>query len=447
MTHDENHWHLELRRTGLALFRNPDDAQALLDRGTATFHLKDWRTALENMERARRIAGDLPALLRNLVRTHLNLHDTGTARTVAERLLADELGRSEPENWALMGSILLKNGRMTEALAAIRQCAALGAHDHAHNNFNMANVLLTLGQWQEGLPLFEGRWDFIDENSRAMKQGLSALPVWNPATESQVDLIIGAEQGLGDMIMLARYLPLIAARVRTVTAMTAPPLLDLLSGNFAHVPNLHIIPRGPVDRRDGDTRHLMLMSILHAMNAKPDNIPARDGYLSAARWAGHRRHSRARPAVGLAWKGSSLHPNDNLRSMPPQLVTPFIQRSPHIDFYALSPPSMSPLSAAAPANLHFRVEEGEGLEVTAALMEELDLIIGVDSAPCHLAGALGLPVWTLLHPALDWRWGLAHDQDGNHWYSSMTLLHQSSPGDWAGLLDQVTARLAPLGTA
>lgn len=445
MTHDEKHWQAELRRTGLLLFRAPEDARALLDRGVAAFHLEDWQMAVESMRKARLVVGDLPGLLRNLIRTYLKMRDPAAALTVAEQLLAGEGGGQEPENWALMGSVLMECGRLEEALSATRRCRALGGQDHSANSFNMANLLLALGQWQEGLPVYEGRWNFVDEPSRAMKHALSALPAWNPAVESRIDLIIGAEQGIGDMIMVARYLPLIAARVLSVTVTTVPPLLALLSRNFAHVPNLRFVPRDAITA-GGEARHLMSMSILHAMDARPDNIPARDGYLSASHWAGYRRRSRARPAVGLAWKGSALHPADDLRSLPPQLVTSFIGQSPHVDFYALSPPSMSPLPGAVPANLHFLVQEGEGLEVTAALMEELDLIISVDSAPCHLAGALGLPVWTLLRPRRDWRWEPGDDGQ-TCWYSSMSLLCQPSPGDWAGLLDEVTGRLATLGMA
>ncbi len=440
---DEPDWNAELNRTTALLKQNPADAQALLDRAVAASKLNDWHSAIADWEQVRRHIGDLPALLRNIARGYMRVRDLPKALAILEQLLLRDAG--DAETLAVQGVSLMQMGRLEEALDCMRRCAAQRGLGHIDNTLNMATTLMTLGRWEEGLPLYEHRWPHVDGETRTVHTYLSAVPQWNPATDEQVDLVIGMEQGSGDIIMMARYLPILARRVRSVTAMVQKPLVSLLSTSFAHVPNLRIIPAANVPLTS-DSRHLMYMSILHLLRERPDTVPSRFGYLSAAHFADRsRRRSSSRPAVGISWRGAAKHPDDDLRSFSPELAVQFMERSPHIDFHALSPPSMLPLAdVPAPPNLYFPVNEDDGFEVTAALMEEMDLVISVDSAPCHLAGALGVPVWTLLRRHADWRWGTALVEE-TPWYGSMALLRQPAINDWQGLLDQVTARLARIG--
>lgn len=434
----EMDWPAELSRTDATLLQKHQDTQALLDRAMALSKRNDWRPAIIIWEQLRQLIGDQPSLMRNIARGYLRLRNEAAALGIVDVLL----GRNadDPETWAVRGVVMMQSGRWEEALDAMRCCAARLGLDHADNTLNLSTTLMTLGLWDEGLALYERRWPRVDANTAAIHRHLSTVPAWNPATETDIDLVIGAEQGIGDMIMMARYLPTLVHRVKTVTALVQRPLVDLLTRNLGHIANLRIVPLGEIALSDR-CRHLMSMSILRALNVRPDAIVANLGYLSAAAWSGRRRHPRSRPAVGFSWQGSTSHPDDDIRSIPAELVTGFLKRSPHIDFYALSPASMLPLHGdAAPANLHFPVTEGEGLEVTAALMEEMDLVISIDSAPCHLAGALGVPVWTLLRRHADWRWGLSLAEQ-TPWYASMALLRQTTNGDWSGLLDRVTDRL------
>lgn len=436
----EMDWSGELHRTDAALLQNPRDAQAMADRAMALSKLNDWRSAVTLWEQLRGIIGDRPGLIRNIARGHLRLRDETGGLAIIDGLLRQDA--EDPENWAVRGVALMQAGRWEEALDAMRRCLARRGLDHPDNTLNLSTTLMTLGRWDEGLPLYERRWPHVDASTASIHRHLSAVPAWDPATETDVDLVIGAEQGIGDTIMMARYFPILARRVRTVTAMAHPPLIELLTRNFAAIPNLRIVPKGEVPLSD-NCRHLMSMSILHALNVRPDTIPSSLGYLSAVHWAGSngRRHSRSRPAVGFAWQGSRSHPDDDIRSLPGELVVSLMNRCPHIDFHTLSPASMLPLDGkAALKNLYLPVAEGDGLEITAALMEEMDLVISIDSAPCHLAGALGVPVWTLLRRHADWRWGTSLAEQ-TPWYGSMALLRQTTQGDWSGLLDRVAERL------
>ncbi|MFV3131656.1 glycosyltransferase family 9 protein [Niveispirillum sp. KHB5.9] len=443
MVQADKDWQGELRRTGIALLRDPTDAHALNDRAEAAGALGNWPMAVDCLVRLRDVIGDNPVLLRNLARTYLRVHDTDAALAVMERLVASNPDSEEVETWAVLGAVLLTAGRTEAALDAIRRCEALHGPGHAANDINLATALMRLDRWQEGFAAYERRWQVVDGETRAIRSRLSSLLDWNPRDGVGADLVIGTEQGYGDMIMVARWLPIIAARARRVTFMARPLLLELLEGNFRHISNLRFAL--PEDVREWTyTHHLMAMSIPHAMGAKPDNLPGRHGYLSAARWAGHRRRTRQRPAVGIVWRGSNQHAEDNVRSIPDALAVSFLVRSPHIDFYALSPPGLQSLRGSVPDNLYYPLKDGEGFEATAAVIEEMDLVISVDSSPCHLAGALGVPVWTLQRREPDWRWGKAAEER-TPWYASMTQLRQPATGDWAGLLEQVTARLAGLG--
>ncbi len=432
-------WSSAVGRTDATLLHNPQNPQAMLDRAVALSQLNEWRPAIRLWEQVRRIIGDRPSLMRNIARGHLRLRNEQTALSIIDALLVRDA--DDPETWAVRGVAMMQSGRLDEALEALRRCAAHRGLDHPENTLNLSTTLLTLGRWDEGLPLYERRWPHVDASTATIHRHLSTVPAWNPATETEIDLVIGAEQGIGDTIMMARYLPVLARRVRTVTAMAQPPLMALFTRNFAPFSNLRVVPLGEVPLTDS-SRYLMSMSILHALNVRPDRIVAPLGYLSAAAWAEHggRRRSRSRPAVGISWQGSPGHPDDDIRSLPPDLVLSFLKRSPHINFYALSPASLLPLCGTAPSNLHFPVAEGEGLEVTAALMEAMDLVISIDSAPCHLAGALGVPVWTLLRRHADWRWGTSLAED-TPWYGSMALMRQTTMGDWSTILDQVTQGL------
>jgi hypothetical protein len=436
-------WHAEFRRTGIALTLNPGDAQALLDRSVAAYWLADLTMALDCLQRAQSLLGNHPILLRNLTRTLLRMRKTDMALAIADLLTATPPEDSNPENWALLGACLMETDRQADALSAMRRCAVLYGPGHAENTMNMANTLLATGHWAEGLLLYEQRWHSIDRASLEIRQSLSSIPEWTPDCPIDTDLIIAAEQGAGDMIMIARYLPLFANRVHSLTVIVPNSLLSLLSASFAHIENLTFVPRGRV-KITPRSSHLMAMSVLHALRATPDTIPARDGYLRAAPVMNSRRRTCSRLAVGLSWQGSAAHTDDDIRSLPPELLVPFMEGSAQLDFYALSPPSMLPLKEAAPSNLYYPVAEGEGFEVTASLMTEMDLVISIDSAPCHLAGALGVPVWTLLRRHPDWRWGTGSTDGSNFWYNSMHLMHQQKSGDWSGLLEQVTAKLSTL---
>lgn len=434
-------WKAELRRTGLLLMRDPDNPQLLFARGVAALNLGDWALAIDCMEQVRQRAGEMPVVLRNLIRALLMARRTDVALERARLLVS--LAPTDPENLALLGMALLAAGEIGEALTVLRRCGTMARHGDPcfePNLYNQAIALLTLGRWREGWYFYEARWRFADAASLSLRSSLSTLPVWNPDEHPGADLVVGAEQGSGDMIMIARFLPELARMARSVTVIVPDRLTALLSAGFAGIANLRFQTRAALKVTD-HSHHLMSMSIPGILALEPGRLSGAP-YLSARNWTDGFRRPPVRPAVGISWLGSPLHPDNDLRSLPSDMAAAFMARFPEVVFHAVAPASQVP-TAGMPANLCRPLQDRDGFERSAALITEMDLVISVDSAAAHLAGALGVPVWTLLHWRCDWRWGLdAGERTG--WYDSMRLFRQQQPGDWSGLLDQVALRLRAL---
>jgi hypothetical protein len=184
------------------------------------------------------------------------------------------------------------------------------------------------------------------------------------------------------------------------------------------------------------------MSLPYIFGVKVDNVPLKKGYLHAPPentlyWQERVRMIKGkRPLIGLAWSGQPWHRADRRRSIAFDEMMRAIKNI-EADFFALQ----TQVPRIHPANLHNVSEELVTLADTAALIDEMDLIITVDTAPVHLAGALGKETWLLLPFRYEWRWGIEGEE--NPWYDSVKVLRQAQSGDWASLLDDVFNRQLP----
>jgi Glycosyltransferase family 9 (heptosyltransferase) len=270
-------------------------------------------------------------------------------------------------------------------------------------------------------------------------------------------ILLHAEQGLGDTIQFARYAPLIAARGAKVVLEVQPELkspLSRLDGVTAVVARGEAPP--PFDL------HCPLGSLPLAMKTELATVPAPIPYLKAEensvrQWSA-RIGQLPRPRIALAWAGNPAHDNDRNRSMALSTLTPLFSPG-----YPLAPTQASPASRrgqggaasfisiqrelrgdeaaqlAAQSRLTHVGGELSSFDDTAAVLALCDLLISVDTAPAHLAGAMGRPVWVLLPFAPDWRWTL--DGDTTPWYPAARLFRQSALGDWDGVIARVAAAL------
>jgi hypothetical protein len=319
--------------------------------------------------------------------------------------------------------------------AQVRAALQVGQHDLDKAGFSLAVVELAQDHYEEGFRLLESRYQ-MQEAHRHLNRGLFDRPRWKGETLCGKTLLISAEQGLGDTIQMARFLPQMETLgCARVLMESQPETVTLLQFNF---PQIEILVR-EYDQAPPRTFDLWtgMMSLPHLFRTTADTVPDRSGYLRVPPDNTHYWSARidelARPGtprIGLAWSGFPTHRADRRRSIPFNRMMDAI-RGLDADFFSLQisvPPSH-------PANLIDVSEELVTIADTAALIAEMDLIITVDTSIVHLAGAIGKETWLLLPYRYEWRWGLAGEQ--NNWYESVKVLRQPTHGDWDSVLSDV----------
>lgn len=335
---------------------------------------------------------------------------------------------------ASLGSVLTEAGRLAEAIAACDQALAL-APDDPIAHWHRATAHLLAGDYAAGWADFEWRKrhpqfaaDFPPHPS----------PAWDGGPLDGRSLLVRAEQGLGDAIQFARFLPALAAPGARVTLACRPPALHALAPLLAQLPiDFSADPTQPADC------HVDLLSLPHLLGLRLDTIPAAEGYLAAdplraARWW---PEPGGLARVGLVWAGNPAHRNDARRSLPPSAVAAILaaaEAAPSLRFESLQ---KGPRAAEAPIRYDIADHSARLTDFaeTAAAIAGLDLVITIDSAVAHLAGALGKETWLMLPFAPDWRW-LCERRD-SPWYASMRLFRQHAAGDWGSVAARVAAAL------
>jgi hypothetical protein len=295
-------------------------------------------------------------------------------------------------------------------------------------------TLLQLGDYPRGFAEYEWR-----PQAGRFAPGACPHPRWDGRPIPERTLLIHIEQGAGDAIQFARYLPLAAQRVGRLLLACRADLVPL----FATIPGVAEVREAEtIGVADFDAQ-LPLLSLPHVFGTRLETIPAHVPYLDLALL---RRRKDSRPSlppsdllqVGLVWAGSSTHPRDRQRSCVARDFLPAL-RTPGIVFHSVQ---TGERSEELPRELGVRDLPASVRDFgdTALLIDQLDLLITVDTAAAHLAGALGKPVWTLLGTVPDWRWGL--EGETTPWYPSMRLFRQTRSGDWAGVMERVAHALA-----
>lgn len=304
--------------------------------------------------------------------------------------------------------------------------------------FARALILLTLGRWHDAWQEHEARWEVPEMPLATLKL---ATPQWDGSDLAGRQILLDHEQGLGDQVMFARFATQVAARGGTVTMRCKAPL----AGLFAAMPGVSavITDADPIPT--------------HAVHASLMSLPAMLGIRSPAqlRGAAYLAPVGECPAairdiigserlrVGLVWAGNPQHRNDARRSINPALLLPLVQlpgvRSislqRHDDGIPLLPAVLQPHLRDTGALLHTCND-------TAHALRQLDLLITVDTAVAHLAGALGVRTLLLLPFVPDWRWML--DRTDTPWYDSVTLLRQQSLFCWQPVIASACTRVLQL---
>jgi tetratricopeptide (TPR) repeat protein len=341
----------------------------------------------------------------------------------------------EPKDVALRAnhaSMLKDLGRLDEAEVEYREALRLDP-GNALVHYNLGIALLLAGRFTEGF--FHYAWRFAA--GVVADRGFSQ-PAWNGEALGGKTLLIHAEQGLGDTIQMARFLSHLPPG--GVVVVEAPrPLVRLLTG----IPRIRVVQKGetlpPFDL------HCPMMSLPAMLATELGTIPADTPYLrvDATRAAHWQRQVSALPGlhVGIAWAGNPDDVRlDRKRSVALTALAPLAAID-GVSFVSLQlgkPGEGLAASAFGPGTQDWTTEL-QDLAETASLIEALDLVISVDTAVAHLAGALGRPVWLLNRFDTDWRWLLGRDDCP--WYPTLRQFRQAKPGDWAGIVERVATEL------
>ena len=433
-------WALErheeaLRSYDRALVINPHDVSTLKDRGAALITLKRGEEALDCFERALAIKPDDPYLV----------FKRGSALILADRYeealecfdQAFAVADGDADALDDRGNVLAALQRHAEALASYDQALVI-APDSAKAHWNRALTLLRIGDFDQGWKEYEWRWKVNASWMRPHDFPQHLLWLGDQPIEGKT-ILIHAEQGFGDTIQFARYVALVAALGAKVIVEVQPQLKMLLSGLEGAT---KVIGRGeelpPFDF------HCPLLSLPLAFKTRPETIPAKTPYVAAsadrvAAWASQLPNS-GMPRIGVVWGGNPEFEGDKTRSIGLAPLVPLLSTS-GFQFVSIQKdllPGDLEILRDHPQVTHLGNKLADFSD-TAAVMSLLDLIISSDTAPIHLAGALGRPAWVLLQRTPDWRWML--ERDDNPWYPSARLFRQPTAGDWASVVEQVISAL------
>jgi Flp pilus assembly protein TadD len=415
----------------------PNFPPALALLGAIAGHRGDIPGAIEMLERA--VKGDASAAswhsnLSGLYRLQYRLDEALTSALTAVKLRADAA-----RYHVNLGKALIDCNRREEAIGSFMTALAR-EKNNAEAHLAIGQILLARGEFRPGWVEYE--WRNQLDQAKGMLPPM-ATPPWNGMVLPNGRLLLVADQGYGDTIQFCRYIPLVAGRAREVVLGCSPDLLPLLRsipGVASHYTKWNEIPP--------HVSYCLLSSLPGIVGTEIDTIPGPHPYLAAdsvavGEWA--KRLGERLPAgklrVGLVWAGRPTHPNDSRRSIPLAMLAPLAALD-NIALVSLQKvlPARDQAARAAFTTMIDVADELTDFGQTAAVVANLDLVVTVDSAAGHLAGAIGRPVWVMMPTPSDWRWMI--DRTDSPWYPTMRMFRQPKPGDWATVVAQVTQALA-----
>lgn len=426
-----------------AVAHNPRLAKAHQDLAAALRAERRYDEAVRHGEQALALSPDLAEAHATIGAALLPLGRFDAALDHATR--AVELNPGNLGLYSLLGVVLRSLNRPREAIAAYDRALAIKP-DHAEAHWNQSVARLTDGDFEAGWKQFEWRWrnPALGEARRHFTQ-----PRWlGDCSLAGRTVLLHAEQGFGDTIQFARYVPLVAQQAARTVIEVPRPLVRLMSGL---APTVTVVAEG--QELPHFDLHCPFMSLPLAFGTRLDTIPADVPYLAARKdqvEAWRRRLAQLRGLrIGLVWAGAprQAQPASNATDRRRSIALARYARLaaiPGLSFVSLQKGDAAAQTLAPPAGLqiHDWTDGLDDFSDTAALIAALDLVISVDTAVVHLAGALGKPVWMLNRFDTCWRWLLGRND--SPWYPTLRQFRQPAPGDWDLVLEAVARALAGL---
>jgi tetratricopeptide (TPR) repeat protein len=419
----------------LAIVLKPAYPEAFNNRGLALSDLKRHEDALASYDQALGLNPAHAEALNNraMTLTHLNRHEDALESYDKATALAPD----RPEFFTNRAAVLIDLKRFDQAIVDLDRAIALRA-DYGDALWNRAWCKLLLGRYREGYADFEWRWHttYAKAFQRAFQQ-----PQWDGKCDiSDKAILLHSEQGFGDTIMAARYIPRVAnsaARVILEVPTALMPLLEHVVGVVDVVTRGGVLPSFDI--------HCPMMSLLPAFDTTLESMPSHVPYLSvprahAEKWT-LRLPRNGVPRIGISWAGNPKFPHDAERSigLPPML--PLFDRQ-DVHYFSIQR-DLRDGDADILGSNHQITHLGDAIESfadTAAIIASMDLVISSDTSMVHLAGALGKPVWVLLQFVPDWRWLL--DRIDSPWYPTARLFRQRVRNDWNSVISDVERALS-----
>jgi tetratricopeptide (TPR) repeat protein len=361
-----------------------------------------------------------------------------------------------------LGNALQDLGRYDEAMQAYEKALALEP-DYLQAKWNRGVLLLSRGHLEEGWRGYETR---LRITGMVADPGYSQ-PKWDGSDLNGRTILLHAEQGYGDTMQFIRYAPMVRARGGRVILRCPGGLRRLFQGQLGIEQVV-----GHQDPLPAFDLYCPLLSLPAVFQTTLENIPAQFPYLKAdpvlvCQWRERLSLEPARLKIGIAWAGNPAHEKDQYRSMPQAALAPLAKFGSDVRFVSLqknlprtvpcsrhAPRAVADDTRSVPATDTGEGKESAGLDLldwtgelndfadTAALVSCLDLVIAVDTAVVHLAGALGKPVWVLLAIPTDWRW--MFDRGDSPWYPAARLFRQPRRGHWETPIGQIVDALGDL---
>ena len=421
-----------------ALSLKPDYHEAWSNKGNTLYELKRFDEAIAHYDKALSLKPDYAEAYYNKGVTLYELKRLDEAITHYDKALS--LKPDYHEAWTNKGVTLHELKRFDEAITHYDKALSLKP-DYHDASWNKSLCLLLQGDFENGLPLYESRWNSEKISDIAGKR-IFNRPTWLgvESLQSKAILLYG-EQGLGDFIQFCRYVKLVSDLGAKVILET-PQSLASLMGGLEGVSEL-VIKGEELPFFD---YQCPLLSLPLAFKTKLDNIPNSSRYINldnhlnkVIEWKA-RLSSKFNPRVGLVWSGNPRHKNDHNRSLLLADILPFLPSQ--FEYISLQKEVREVDKLTLDSNPHILSFTGylNDFVDTAALIDNLDLVISVDTSVAHLSGALGKKTLVLLPNVPDWRWLL--DVEDSPWYPSMKLFRQPAAGDWISVLDKVKLDLS-----
>ena len=406
----------------------PDYADAHNNLGLALFAQGEFEQAAAAYQQALVCRPDYPQAHNHLGNALKELGDFDRAIVHYQRAIALQPDYAKAyNNW---GNVYRDRGDLATARQYYDRAIGLQA-DFAEAHWNKALTLLLGGDLQPGFAEYEWRWRVKMPNFYPLRP--FPRPLWDGSELNGQTIFLHAEQGMGDILQFVRYVPIVQQRGGRVILECHPPLINL----FRQIPGLKALVAYGATPPSFDLQ-APLLSLPHILGTTLETIPAQVPYLPLPQALP--LPERAAFNVGIVWSGNPKNPYNRSRAIPLELLLQ-LTNVPGLRLYSLQKdllPAEQALLQAHPELVDLSPQLQDFVQ-TAALIQGMDLVIAVDTAVAHLAGALGKPVWLLLPYAPDWRWML--ERQDTPWYPTMRLFRQPAPGAWEPVLEQVQQAL------